>query len=181
MKTVRYINRAVAFCLVMVVAGAPSAWSMDTGAAAIKTGQQAYSFTLKNPGGTDVKLEDLAGKVIVLSFWECYADSCFAATPAVENMVERYPTDKFTAVSVCSAFPKIFIENGFAKLRQNCDRGQTILLDPEKNAMRRYAVITTPTTFVIGRDGVIWKRVVGLAELRSNDFTELVDSLVNQQ
>ncbi len=171
---------AMALAAVMFTTGVAGSMTFSDGNEGIAAGQDFINFTLKEPNGNNVNLHDLTGKVVVLSFWACHADSCFTTARALKEMINKYPKDKLVVVTVCSVFPGTFTEKDNAKLARNCGRGQTILLDPDHQAMNRYHVLSTPTTFVIGPDRVIRNRVEGLAELRDPSFTGLVDSLVNR-
>src|SRR5262245_56053134 len=70
-------------CLLVSVAG---------GAAfgAAKVGERAADFTLPALDGSQVKLSDLKGSVVVLDFWASWCVPCKKELPALDALARRY-------------------------------------------------------------------------------------------
>jgi cytochrome c biogenesis protein CcmG/thiol:disulfide interchange protein DsbE len=143
-------------------------------------GAKAPVFVLRTPAGAELSLESLRGKVILLSFWDCFADACFTTVPAFQAMARKYPPEQFALATICFSVPPALAENRYALLFERCGAGQVILLDPEQKVRDLYRVETAPTTFLMDKDLVIRELVVGVAGLRGPDFLRRVDELVAQ-
>ncbi len=171
----------VAMTLLSILPGALPARAIDADTTfPPTTGDPAPGFTLKNTDGKNVYLQSFRGKIILLSFWDCYADACFTSMEAFDVMAKKYPPEQFALVTICFAVPPALAENNYADLLKRCSAGQVILLDPEKKVHDLYRVQAAPTTYLIGRDLVIRELVNGVATLRGADFTKRVDELVSQ-
>ena len=68
-------------------------------------GAVAPDFTLSDTGGTSVKLSDFAGKVILLTFWSCYTDTCFTTVKVFEDLLARLGPLGLVAPTVCEEIP----------------------------------------------------------------------------
>ena len=55
-----------------------------------EVGEEALDFSLPATDGREVKLSDFKGKVILLSFWSCYTDSCSTAVRTINALLEEY-------------------------------------------------------------------------------------------
>jgi peroxiredoxin len=100
---------------------------------------------------------DLEGKAVVLNFWATWCLPCRAEMPALERTWLEYQERGLVVVAV--------------NLRENPGRvadfvgevGLTfpVLIDGDGSVFQRYRVQLYPTTFFIGRDGVIRDVVYG--------------------
>lgn len=135
-------------------------------------------FSLPDPAGREVRLSDFKGKAILLSFWSCYTDTCFASLGAYNALVERLGPRGLAAPTVCQEIPPALAENRYAGLLKRCSAGQTILIDTERRVGRLYFVTEFPTTVVIGPDFTIRELLVGVAPLREAAFAARLEQLV---
>ena len=120
-------------------------------------GRPAPDFTLSTSDGRAVALSDLRGQVVILNFWATWCPPCRAEMPALQEVYEARkdegvivlavdqneepgPVDAF-ALEYKLAFP--------------------LLLDPGYTVSDRYRINLLPTTFFIGRDGMIRDVVFG--------------------
>lgn len=137
----------------------------DEGTLAV--GAAAPDFMAEDAGGRPVRLsEELAkGKVVVLKFWATWCWSCLQSMPETEKLAAADPGVTVLAVAMWDG------RDAFRSWVR--DRGPKaaphvrFAFDPapqgEDAATRLYGVSTTPTAFVIGRDGRITAVVTGYA------------------
>ena len=52
----------------------------------IQTGAAAPDFTLEDPGGRQVSLKELKGKVVFLNFWATWCPPCIQEMPTMEKL-----------------------------------------------------------------------------------------------
>jgi len=118
-------------------------------------GQSALDFNLVDLNGTDVTLNAMRGKVVLLNFWATWCPACRSEMPSLENLYRDFRSDHDFAVLTVSidqdgkpAVTQFMANNGY---------DFPVLLDPSNAASAAYGVSGIPSTFVIGRDGqIIW-------------------------
>jgi cytochrome c biogenesis protein CcmG/thiol:disulfide interchange protein DsbE len=127
----------------------------------IKTGtigKPAPAFTLQRLDGSgEVKLADLAGKVVIVNFFASWCLPCTQENPALVRVYERYRASDVVMLGVNLQESR---ENGLAYV-QRMGMGWTTLADADGRVVLSYGVFGPPETFFIGRDGVIEGRHIG--------------------
>lgn len=53
-------------------------------------GLKPYSFILKDENGRTVKLEDLKGNVVILTFWSTTCHTCREELPKLSKLAKEY-------------------------------------------------------------------------------------------
>ena len=144
----------------------------------LAAGVVAPDFTLTDTGGKSVKLSDFAGKVILLTFWSCYSDTCFTTVKVFEDLLTRLGPLGLVAPTVCEEIPPALAADNYAGLLKRCSTGQKVLLDPERVVRGRYRVHQLPTSILIGQDMKIVEIVRGVPPLRDPAFHARLESLV---
>jgi thiol-disulfide isomerase/thioredoxin len=123
-----------------------------------QTGFQAPDFTLETIEGQTVTLSNLRGQPVIINFWASWCPPCRAEMPAFQAIYEEYQ-GRISLLSVNTAYQ----DNLNDALALLVEKGATfpVLLDADGAVSRLYAIISLPTTFFIGADGVIAEVVVG--------------------
>jgi peroxiredoxin len=145
---------------------------------AVAAGQVAPGFTLSDTGGKRVNLSDFSGKVILLTFWSCYTDTCFTTVKVFEDLLTRLGPLGLVAPTVCEEIPPALAADNYAGLLQRCSTGQKVLLDPNREVRGRYRVHQLPTSILIGQDMKVVEIIRGVPPLRDPAFHARVESLV---
>ncbi len=124
-----------------------------------QVGFTAPGFTLDSLAGQPLTLSDLRGKVVVLNLWASWCPPCRAEMPALNAVYEKFRDRRLTVLGVNTTY-----QDDEASARAAIqDWGVTfpIVFDRDGAASRQYRVQAMPTTFFIGRDGVIRDIVFG--------------------
>jgi cytochrome c biogenesis protein CcmG, thiol:disulfide interchange protein DsbE len=124
-----------------------------------QVGFTAPDFTLDSLAGDPITLTDLRGKVVVLNFWASWCPPCRAEMPALNVVYEKHRDQGLVVLGVNTAY-----QDDEASARTAIrDWGLTfpIVFDRDGASGRQYRVQAMPTTFFIGRDGVIRDIVFG--------------------
>ena len=170
---------------VLVAAGVLVAvWIARQRAQPVEAGFRAPEFTVTDARGETVTLADFAGKVVLVNVWATWCGPCREEMPSMQSLYARFEREDFeiAAISI-DAPPGHADEQGnpagdplaFARdLRLTFP----VLLDPAGEIQRSYRTAAVPESFLIGRDGVIYKKVAGATDWDSPANVELVRRLV---
>ena len=119
----------------------------------------APDFQIETFDGETLRLSDLDGKVVVLNFWASWCPPCRWEMPFFETMWNEYRDRDVVFVGVAMS-DTLEDAQGFAE-----ETGVTypIGLDQTNEIVRAYEVRSLPTTFFIGKDGQINRRLTSAA------------------
>jgi thiol-disulfide isomerase/thioredoxin len=137
--------------------------------ATLAAGAVAPDFTASTVDGTEVKLSDFKGKVVILDFWATWCGPCIASFPHTSQVATRYQDQGVVVLASgtsdsVAAFKKWIPANapkypGLIWAFDLNERGGATFEARASN--RLYGVSGIPTQFIIGRDGKIVSVVVG--------------------
>jgi peroxiredoxin len=114
-------------------------------------GQGAPDFALKATSGTNFRLSENRGDVVLLAFWGSRCGQCGAQLAAVSRLVDTYRS------AGLAAFAVNVDDNQLAAVEYAIAHPVSfpVLLDPEKNVARSYRVDNLPMLVFIDRAGTI--------------------------
>ncbi len=142
----------------------------------LEKGKASPNFELPTLSGEKVKLTDYKGKIVILNFWASWCGPCKVEMPHMQNY---YKNKKDAANVEIIAVNMTSEERGGKKSIEKFvkEYGLTfpILLDNDGNVLDLYNIITIPTTYVIGTDGVISQKILGPMDEKM--INELVENL----
>jgi peroxiredoxin len=144
-------------------------------------GMLATDFSLADTAGKPVALSDFSGKVILLSFWSCYTDTCFTTVKVFEDLLARLGPLGLVAPTICEEIPPPLAADNYAGLLQRCSAGQKVLLDPERRVRGEYHVRQLPTSILIGPDMRVAEVIRGVQALRDPALHARIEALVRSQ
>ena len=110
-------------------------------------------------GGT-LRLEDLAGKPVIMTFWASWCAPCKEELPVLAEFYERYKDQGLQVIGMN-------VDENPAAARAYLKKSPLpfpVVLDSEKTIMNRFHSRGVPTTFWVTRDGTIRQRSVGYEE-----------------
>ncbi|HAZ63601.1 MAG TPA: hypothetical protein DCZ72_08350 [Armatimonadetes bacterium] len=119
-------------------------------------GKLPPAFALKDMAGTEVSLESLRGKPVILDFWATWCPPCRELSPALEKIHREYG-DRITVVGLSDEdreLVKSFTEKNDLTMEQ---------LHLTDEVSRSYGITGIPTTVFIDAKGVVHEVEVGLS------------------
>ena len=121
-------------------------------------------------------LADYQGQVVLLNIWATWCAPCRIEMPAIESLHDAYKDRglKVVAVSIDDAGYEPRIRSFADSLRLTFE----ILHDSTGLIQRAYQTTGVTETVIIGRDGLIRKRVVGAVQWDSPANRKLVEQLL---
>lgn len=181
----RRSNLPYVAALMLMGAVVVAAWlARDTNRPVI-AGEPAPEFSATRLDGTPVSLSDLEGKVVLLNVWATWCPPCRFEMPSMQRLEDAIVDDDFLVVAVSvdaaepgqpDAFGRVagdveayIAENGYSF---------TVWHDPAGTIQRVYQTTGVPESFLIGRDGLIYKKVAGPTEWDAPEYQEMVRRLL---
>jgi thiol-disulfide isomerase/thioredoxin len=154
-----------------LLALAPSL-SAQKAPALLQAGAVAPDFVSKDLAGTEIRLANYAGKVVVLDFWATWCGPCIQSLPHVQEVAKEQKEHGVVVLAVCTSDSRVRYE---AWMKDNAAKYPDIVFtcDPfdrgskqfeERASSSLYHVSGLPTKFVVGKDGKITAAIVGSEE-----------------
>jgi peroxiredoxin len=139
--------------LVLVVAGVamwqPGLGSLIGRAGRPLLGQPAPDFTLDLLDGSNLRLVDLRGQVVVLNFWTTWCPPCADELPDLEALWSEYQAQGVVFVGIAVQEDKVEVREMGSQFGLTYPLG----LDPEERIATLYGITGVPETFVIDPQG----------------------------
>lgn len=123
-------------------------------------GQAAPKVTYLGIDGKKITPQQLEGKVVLVNFWATSCVSCVKEMPDMVATYNRHKDKGFRFVAVAMTYDRPDYVVNFTDTRK---LPFDVALDVDGSVAKSFGnVQLTPTTFVIGKDGKILKRYVGI-------------------
>jgi len=119
----------------------------------------APDFSLTTMSGETYSLSALRGNVVVVNLWASWCLPCRAEMPAIQRVYEKYKDAGLVVLAVNSTSQ----DNTASVDAFITELGLTfpVVMDYDGKVANLYRLSALPTTFFIGRDGVIRKVTPG--------------------
>lgn len=139
-----------------------------------RPGKPAPMFQGTTLDGEELGLPDLSGKVVLVNFFATWCGPCRAEMPDLDSLATEYKDRGLVVVAVNLQEDPNKVRSYVELLGLNFP----ILLDPTGEITSRYAVTALPSTFFIGKDGVL--RDINVGPLSKNGFANKVNGLLEE-
>ena len=143
------------------------AWVTRESLQPVITGASAPTFSAASLDGVTMSLEDFDGQVVLLNIWATWCEPCLEEMPSMQRLYDELDDEDFEILAVSIDAP-LGQSDDFGRAGGDLDLfakdlGLTfrILHDPSGDIQRTYQTTGVPETFLIGKDGLIYKKVAG--------------------
>lgn len=133
-------------------------------------GQSAPDFALKATSGTNFRLSEHRGQVVLLTFWSSRCGQCGAQLGALSRLVDTYRSAGLAALAVGVDDNQV----AAAEYAIAHPVSFPVLLDPDKAVSRAWRVDNLPMLLLIDRGGTV--RYVH-RDYRSGDERKLLERI----
>lgn len=150
----------------------------------IITGANAPDFAVLNEDGDAVTLADFAGKVVLVNIWATWCPPCVEEMPSLDRLYADFEGTDFeiVAISVDAAVGQRDLAGRPGgnpwEFAEGLGVSFPIFWDKDKRVEDAYMATGVPESFVIGRDGVIYKKVSGATAWDHEKHRELIERLL---
>jgi len=160
------IKRKILYSIVLIIGFAWILVSADKSGVStsgkIPAPQQGFlapDFELKTLTGETIKLSDLRGQVVLVNLWATWCPPCRAEMKTIEKIYNEYKDQGLVVLAVNMTYQ----DDPFAIVPFVKEQGLTfpILLDETGGMAGAYQLRSLPSSYFIGRDGIINEVVIG--------------------
>jgi len=134
-----------------------------------------HAVTLDTPP-VQKSLADYKGQVVLINIWATWCQPCRVEIPSIERLYQTYGPRglKVVAVSVDDPGTEPAIRAFVRDMRMSFQ----VLHDPTGGIERAYQATGYPETVIVGKDGVIRKKIAGATDWDSEGNRRLIEHLL---
>jgi len=174
---------ALVVFVVAAVAGAGRYFLADE-LAPVGLGAKAPEFVAMTLDSVPIRktLDDYKGQVVLINIWATWCGPCRVEMPSIEKLHEAYASKglKVVAISIDEPGSDAAIREFVKEYKLKFE----VLHDPggqDGRVTRDYQTSGYPETVIIGRDGVIRRKLLGATDWNSASNRGLIDRLLAEQ
>ena len=111
----------------------------------------APDFTLKALDGTNLRLAEQKGDIMLINFWASWCGPCIQEMPALDKLAQKY---RMLGVQVWG----VNVENDSAAAKAYLAKVQVgfpVLFDVDNTVSEAYQVAAMPTTVIVDKNGTV--------------------------
>jgi cytochrome c biogenesis protein CcmG, thiol:disulfide interchange protein DsbE len=163
------LQRSILALTLLVVALAAGCYH---GSRPRRIGETAPDFSVQD-SDRKIELSQFRGQVLVLNFWATWCPPCNEELPSLMSMQERTRARGVVVLGISidvdgDAYHRFLKQHGVNFLT---------VRDPEEKISGRYGTHGWPETFIIDRQGVLRRKVVGPINWNSPEVMEFLSRL----
>ncbi len=144
----------------------------------VAVGLSAPDFLVSDVvNGQKLSSEELKGKVLFVNFWASWCEPCKEEMPSIESLYREVMSQKdFVMVTILYRDTP---SNALGYMKAN---GYTfpVYIDGGEISSKNFGVTGVPETYIVGKKGILRRRVIGGSDWNSPDEKSLINSLLNE-
>jgi len=155
------LNRSSIFIMIcsLILISLLLIWACSRQAEEVKTIPQGeIDFSLPDLSGNMVNFSDFKGKVIILDFWAIWCYPCLVEIPHFIDLYNTYRLEGLEIIGI--TMPPGSAEDVVKKV-QELNINYIILMGNNEVAQKFGGIGGYPTTFIIDKEGRIYKKYIG--------------------
>lgn len=173
------MKRLVVYCLILsatvLMLSGCSKKEQEVSIAGVREQKPAPVITVNSLTNVPLKLSALKGKVVLLNFWATWCPPCRAEMPSMMKLNSAMAGKPFQMVAVSideGGIPEIesfFKTSGYSL---------PTYTDPGGVAVKTYGITGVPESFVIDKNGILVKKVIGPLAWDSPETISFLEGLM---
>jgi peroxiredoxin len=136
----------------------------------------APDFTLKSDAGTNLRLSEQRGQVVMINFWASWCGPCRQEMPVLDQLQQRYAKAGFTVLGVNVEEDSTQAE----RLLKQMNVSFPILFDSESIVSKLYDVSAMPVTVIVDRDGNMRYLHKGFKPSYEDSYRQQISELIRE-
>jgi len=145
--------------------------------AVMQEGDRAPEFRLPALDGRTVSLSDLRGKVVMVHFWATWCPPCVEEMPTLERLYRAMFGQEFVLLAVSVDEGGSQAVGDFLKKNR---LSLPVLLNPDRSVAAQYGTLKFPETYLVDRDGIVRKKIIGAADWTRPEAIGLVAEMMKK-
>ena len=142
---------------------------------AVRVGDEAPNFRLRDLDGNLTSLSQFRGKVVLLNFWATWCGPCRVEMPAMEQLYRNFSRREFQILAVSTDPQGVAVTRPF---QQKIGLTFPILHDTDMEVGVTYGARSLPMTLMVDRQGVVRQKIFGARDWDSPEARELIQMLI---
>jgi len=157
-------------------------WVVAGGAPAAGVGDPIPDVVATDLEGNRVSPGDLSGRVFLLNIWATWCAPCREEMPSMQALRDHFDGEPFevVAISIDGGWDHERIRDRIDAFVQGVGLSFVVWHDPSANTRRRLGTAGVPETFLVGADGVIRERVIGVEEWDHPRWIDAIERLIQE-
>ncbi len=145
--------------------------------APVRVGLPAPDFTYPGLDGKKVSLSDYRGKVVFINIWATWCTPCVEEMPSMQKLYQKLKGENFEilAVSIDSKGAKVV-----APFIKKYKLTFPALIDSMGTIKRIYKTTGVPESYIIDKDGILAKKVIGPLDWSQPDVLRLFRDMIQK-
>ena len=135
-------------------------------------GDLAPEFTLQD-SDRKVTLSQFRGQVVVLNFWATWCPPCVEELPSLMSMQERTKARGVVVLGVSIDVD----QDAYHRFLKLHNVNLLTVRDPDQKVAGMYGTAGWPETYIIDRQGIVRRKVVGPIDWNAPDVMEFLSKL----
>jgi thiol-disulfide isomerase/thioredoxin len=134
-------------------------------------------FNLENIAGGRTTLDDLRGKVAVIDLWATWCQPCLEEVPKYNELAKNYQGKNVAIVGIAVESPRGDV---VARVK-DMTITYTVLLGNQQAIDAFGGLLGFPTTFVLSKEGKIYKSYMGVLPNKHESIAHDIDTLLAEE
>ena len=185
-RTQKYSRAPYGLAILGALAVVITAWVARDFFQPLVPGARAPAFEVANLDGELVSLEEHRGKVVLVNIWATWCPPCLEEMPSMERLYKEFEGTDFEILAISVDAPLGKVGPG-GRIGGNVvdfteEMGLTFPILHDQTGMLQYVYQTTglPESFLLDRNGVIYKRVSGGTSWDADQHQESIRRLLDE-
>ncbi len=180
----RTVPRPYLGAALLAIAVVVAAWVVRDRFQPVVAGYPAPDFRVMDARGGTVTLSDFQNRAVLLNVWATWCGPCVEEMPSMQRLYEQFSRDEFEIAAISIDAPAGRRDDAGnpggdpVAFAHELELTFPILLNPAGDIQRIYRTAGVPESFLIGPDGMIYKKVAGATTWDSESNVRLVERLV---
>ena len=179
------INLTAAFIVFVMITTLLVVWSLKQNSpfsqsanqAPVRVGLPVPDFTFPGLDGQKVSLSEFRGRVVFVNIWATWCSPCVEEMPSMQKLYQKLKGENFEilAVSIDSQGTKVV-----APFMKKYKLTFPALIDSMGTIKRIYKATGVPESFIIDKNGILAKKVIGPLDWSRPDNLRLFRDLMQK-
>ncbi len=149
-----------------------------SGSEKLEAGMPAPNFIVPDLDGNMISLADYRGNIVFLNIWATWCPPCVAEMPSIEKLHQTLKGEDFKILAVS------IDDSGAGGVKSFMEQHRLnfhALIDSNDMVKNRYQINGIPESFVIDKNGIILKKIIGPADWASPDAIEYFQAQLQER